>query len=181
MSANMTSSLILLFYSKYSDEMNIFFLHKKARKCAKYHCNKHVIKMILETCQILCTTWHVVDPHHNIYEPVYKKTHINHPSVKWARESVHHYKWLAELGIMLCKEYTYRYYKTHKCEQYLISLKNNIPLELPNIEWKDPPQAMPEEFKRKTSIKGYRNYYKKGKIHVHAWKDRHVPPFVLKK
>jgi hypothetical protein len=63
----------------------------------------------------------------------------------------------------------------------LFSLQNNIPFELPNKEWKDPPQAMPEEFKKKTSIKGYRNYYKKGKIHVHAWKDRHVPPFVLKK
>ena len=35
--------------------MNIFFLDTDVKKCAEYHVDKHVVKMILETCQLLYT------------------------------------------------------------------------------------------------------------------------------
>lgn len=160
--------------------MNIFFLSYDPHKCAILHCDKHVVKMILESCQILCTTWHVLDPNHKSFKPIYKKTHINHPSVKWARESKLHYNWLCQLGLALCKEYTFRYDKIHKCEQYIVELLNNIP-PIVGKKWKDPPQAMPNEFKKITSLRGYRNYYANGKSHLHKWKRRQVPYFLIDK
>ena len=33
--------------------MNIFFLHSNPRRCAKYHSDKHLVKMILELTQLL--------------------------------------------------------------------------------------------------------------------------------
>jgi hypothetical protein len=100
--------------------MNIFFLHWDPRICAMMH----VIKMILETCQLLCTTHHVTE---SKYIPPYKMTHKNHPCTKWVRESVGNYKYLAKLGKSLCKEYTYRYDKIHKCQAYIEEMGKNIP------------------------------------------------------
>ena len=37
--------------------MNIFHLDKNPIKCAEYHCDKHVVKMILETSQMLSTAY----------------------------------------------------------------------------------------------------------------------------
>lgn len=157
--------------------MNIFFLHLDPRICAMYHVDRHVVKMILETCQLLCTAiWLCGD------EAPYKKTHENHPSAKWARASKKNWQWLHSLGLALCKEYTHRYGKTHKSEKALRSL--TCP-DLPDLDFTEPPQAMPNEYKHKNTITAYRNYYILGKHHLHMWKKRHawksrdVPPFIL--
>jgi hypothetical protein len=34
--------------------MNIFVLDSNPKKCAQYHSNSHVVKMVLETAQLLC-------------------------------------------------------------------------------------------------------------------------------
>ena len=68
--------------------MNIFYLDENHETCAQYHCDKHVIKMILETAQLLCCVHWVSG-----VEAPYKKTHVNHPSSVWARESLTNYKW----------------------------------------------------------------------------------------
>ena len=160
--------------------MNIFFLHYNPTICAKYHVDRHVVKMILETCQLLCTaiqlTKEINDP-----EPPYKKTHENHPSSIWSRKSKKNWSWLKELGIALCKEYTYRYNKIHKCENIIKNL--NCP-NLSDDEFTEPSQAMPDEYKDKSSIIAYRLYYACGKKHLHhhknrhAWKNRKIPKFI---
>ena len=68
--------------------MNIFFLHMFPIVCAQMHCDKHVVKMILETCQMLCSVWHIIDPEHKIYTPVYKLTHKITP-VLYGQENLH--------------------------------------------------------------------------------------------
>ena len=92
--------------------MNIFILDKDVKKCAQYHCDKHVVKMILETAQLLCGVHHVT-AHDTAHVP-YKLSHKNHPCAIWARESFSNYVYLCELGLELCKEYTHRYGKRHK-------------------------------------------------------------------
>ena len=92
--------------------MNIFYLDKNPTKCAQYHCDKHVCKMVIEVAQLLCTSHWMSGS-----EAPYRKTHVNHHSNKWVRESLSNYKWLCELGMELCKEYTYRYGKIHKTQQ----------------------------------------------------------------
>ena len=95
--------------------MNIFYLHKDPKKAARYQYNKHVVKMILESAQMLCTAHHRYAEqcgYDDSYIP-YKKAHYNHPSTKWTRENTHHYNWLWTHMIALGDEYTRRYGKQH--------------------------------------------------------------------
>jgi len=116
----------------------------------------------------------------SLYIPPYKLTHKNHPCAVWVRESLDNYKWLVILGKELCKEYTYRYGKIHKCEAYIDSLSENVP-PLESIGFTKPAQAMPDEYKGRSSIKAYRRYYTNGKRHLHSWKGkvagRPLPPW----
>ena len=41
--------------------MNIFFLDENPTLSAQYHVDKHVVKMILETAQLLCSVHHVTE------------------------------------------------------------------------------------------------------------------------
>jgi len=162
--------------------MNIFFLHMDPNICAKMHCDKHVIKMILETCQLLCSAWHITDPEHKIYNPPYKLSHKNHPSSVWVRESKSNYGWLCNLGIELCKEYTYRYGKVHKSQQYIENLAKNIPM-ISDIKLTKCPQAMPDMYKEEDVVSAYRHYYFFEKERMHSWKGkikgRDVPEWII--
>jgi len=138
------------------------------------HVDKHVVKMILETTQMLCTAHHLCE---SIYKPPYKLTHKNHPCTVWVMTSVDNYKWLVKLGLELCKEYTHRYGKTHKCEQYIRKMKKNIP-SLPNIGFTLPAQAMPDIYKSKDAVESYRQYYYFEKHFLLTWKKRDEPVWV---
>jgi hypothetical protein len=157
--------------------MNIFFLHWNPEICAQMHLDKHVIKMILETCQLLCSAVHIS----GAYTPCYKLTHKNHPCAIWTRESIDNYMWLCELGLELCKEYTFRYGKTHKCYPYIVELKSNPP-PLPNIGFTTPATAMPDIYKKYDPITAYRYYYIFDKTDILSWKGkiagRPVPDWV---
>ena len=95
--------------------MNIFYLHHDPLICAKMHCDKHVVKMILEYSQILSTAHHECDGVPSV--DCYKATHKNHPSTVWARENFFNYDWLHALLSHLSKEYTHRYGKIHATER----------------------------------------------------------------
>ena len=92
--------------------MNIFYLDSDPVKAAKVQYNKHVVKMILESAQMLCTAHHLLDPCNSDDIP-YKIAHKNHPSTIWVRQSASHYLWLYHHMIALGEEYTRRYNKTH--------------------------------------------------------------------
>lgn len=172
--------------------MNIFFLSGKTRRCAKWHCDKHVVKMILEYTQILYTANHVNGGTKKIEAsaPIcastgkrgYKKHAANHPSVKWATESLAHYLWLNNLALELVKEYDYRFKPSepHACLKHLQWLRANIPLELTFSRYwmRDPPPAMPEEFQVKNnSLQSYWNYYNGSKRErgLLIYTGRHMP------
>ena len=136
--------------------MNIFYLDKDPFKAAELQYNKHVVKMILESAQMLCTAHHVYG---NPNDMPYKQAHLNHPSTIWVRENSLHYDWLYEHMLALGKEYTRRYGKTHlsitKCYEALSVHPENIPHE----SFEQPPQCMPDEYKDKCSVQAYWNYY----------------------
>ena len=149
--------------------MNIFYLDEDPKLCAQYHCDRHVCKMVVEGVQLLSTAHWMTGG-----EAPYKKTHVNHPSNKWVRESLSNYVWLCDMTMELCKEYTHRYGKRHKTQQHLEWCMVNIP----NIEDKgftEIPQAMPDECKRENPIDGYRNYYNVEKAYMCKWKNREIP------
>lgn len=144
------------------------------------HCDRHVVKMILEYAQILSTAHRVLDGDLSWHVSLYKKTHTNHPSTKWARESSEHYKWLHLLWVELCKEYTHRYEKTHKTWKKLGCYLYKTPYNIPHNGFVEPPQCMPEESKEGSSIIAYRNYYVNSKSSFASWKNRMVPPWFKK-
>jgi hypothetical protein len=82
------------------EQLNIFYLDNDPEIAAKYHCDKHVVKMILETAQVLTAVKH----RYGETDTTYKCTHKNHPSTKWAGDRTLHYVWLWKLGIELCRE-----------------------------------------------------------------------------
>lgn len=164
--------------------MNIFYLHRVRRLCAQYHCDKHVVKMILETYQLLCTAVWLCDPnsvaqrgslfyYHNTR--IYRRTHANHPSAVWARENSKHFRWLRKFGLRLCTEYTYRYGREHVCEKYLRTLKTP---PLPDGSFHPPPQCMPDQYKVDTgdpindTIAAYRAYYNGDKVRILSWSGK---------
>ena len=135
--------------------MNIFYLDKDPVKAAQLQYNKHVVKMILESAQMLCTA-------HRFYgndNVPYKTAHLNHPSTIWVRESDEHYDWLYNHMLALGREYTKRYDREHlsitKCTQPLFCSPKGIPYK----KLVQPPQCMPDEYKDKCSVQAYWNYY----------------------
>jgi hypothetical protein len=162
----------------YQKKMNIFFLHSIPKQCAHYHLDKHVVKMILETAQMLYSVHWVLES--ELPEYAYKKTHVNHPCSVWARTSVDNYIWLCKLGIELCKEYTFRYGKIHKTQTHIEWLSKHIP-DLPKIGFTTPAQAMPDEYKDPNPIQGYRNFYIQNKMILRGitkYTKRKIPNWV---
>ena len=142
--------------------MNIFYLHEDPVEAAKLQYNKHVVKMILESAQMLCTAHH----HYGNESVPYKKAHYNHPSTIWVRENCENYAWLYRHMLALGEEYTKRYGKTHltitKCKESL----GKTPPGMPWLGFTQPPQCMPDEFKDECSIQAYWNYYIGDKSHI---------------
>ena len=142
-----------------TETMNIFFLHRNPRIAAEYHCDKHVVKMIIETAQLLYSAhWMLNSP---LPETAYKLAHKNHPCSIWVRQSVTNYMWLCSLGWWLCKEYQFRYgeHKVHKSEQHIVWLLHNPPKGIPNLELTPPVLAMPNEYKQEDPIEAYKTFY----------------------
>jgi hypothetical protein len=171
--------------------MNIFYLSSDPQQCAEYHADKHVVKMILEYAQLLSTAHRILDGQEYVdnssgrkikrwklddgrEDMLYKATHINHPSAIWARQGQATYSWLYALWVSCLNEYTHRYGKSHACEKLRFVLAN-IPKNLKNSNWSEPPQAMPDECKTNNAISAYRQYYIMKKNGFARWTNREIP------
>ena len=173
--------------------MNIFMLDKSPRVAALYHVDKHVVKMILETAQLLSTAHRVLDGHivtshitgrkktsyvlpDDRENHLYKATHVNHPSAIWCRSGLDQYRWTYDLLVYLMEEYTHRYGKHHKCE-FLLNPLREAPKNIdPEAPWTEATPAMPDECKvAGDSVESYRNYYIQHKNRMAVWKNRSIP------
>jgi hypothetical protein len=152
--------------------MNIFFLDESPKLSAIYHNDRHVIKMILEGCQLLSTAHHLTGS-----TAPYKPTHVNHGCAKWARHSIQNYIWLSKLTIELCNEYTFRWNKIHKSTEIARWLDNNV-IKVPNYSFTTPYLAFGDHYNDcydADPIIAYRNYYRKFKKHLAKWTKRTIP------
>lgn len=154
--------------------MNIFVLDENPQIAAQMHNDKHVVKMILETAQLLCGVHHMSDPTSTVQVP-YKLSHKNHPCSIWSRECIENYVWLCDLGLSLCEEYTYRYGKRHKSQdviEWCLVHNPNIPT---NGNITPFALAMPDECKVNSAVESYRKYYIIHKKSLGSWKNRKEP------
>lgn len=142
--------------------MNIFVLNEDPVLAAKDQCNKHVIKLVLETAQLLCTA--VIETGGTA---PYRATHKNHPCAIWARETKANFNWLRRHGLALAAEYTYRYGKTHKSESVIEELSDDT---IPDGLLTSFALAMPDECKvAGDAVASYRNYYRTSKAAIATW------------
>jgi hypothetical protein len=177
--------------------MNIFYIDKDPAQAAQWMVDKHVVKMILESAQLLSTAHRLLDGREvegksktgrkarrwildDARDPVvYQATHINHPSAVWCRESVENYIWLTDHFYALMAEYTYRYNKEHKCYGELSYMLQSPPNNLKRYEATPMPSAMADEYKVSNDpLTNYRNYYRLGKVSMHKWTNRQPPEWI---
>ncbi len=162
--------------------MNIFMLDDDPIKAAKYHCDKHVVKMILESAQLLSTA---INLHHGKQVMTYKSTHINHPCNIWVRESRDNALWLVEMTYALNAEYRYRYGRNvnHKSHDMLVAsrIKQRIKV-LPDVGLTPPALAMPDKYwvlDPFDAVSSYRQYYKGAKSAFMSYTKRELPEWLL--
>ena len=136
--------------------MNIFYTDNDVDKCANNHCTVHVRKMIVEYAQLLSTAHHVLDGV-NAREGIYRKSHVNHPSAIWVRESSENYIWLYNLYCTLLDIYELNTGRKHKTGEKR-DILNRLPVNIPEGEFTVPPQCMPDEFKCEDTTEAYKAY-----------------------
>lgn len=172
--------------------MNIFYLDKDFTKCAEYHCDKHIVKMIVEYAQLLSTAHRMLDGYSYVYNyktkegnlddfdmhiRLYSITHPNHPCTLWVQKSHRNYMWLLSLFQACCAEYKKRYQKIHKTSElykYLMFYPKNIPKGGFTL----PPMLMPEHLKGKSVVQSYRRYYLEYKMRFAKWNYSPKPYWV---
>lgn len=186
--------------------MNLFYLHDDPAIAARYHNDKHVVKMIVETAQMLSTAHRLIDGipekrpsksgktmrtvYHlrdlcrfNNYDDKYMiNVHEKHPCSIWIRENRSNYGWARALFQQLCYEYTHRYGKRHSCEQYSGAFCR-VPYNMPDGPLTEPPQAIDEDLYPGCRVPGdpvtaYRNYYRVAKSHFNNYTNREIPHFL---
>lgn len=175
--------------------MNIFVLDQDAVQAARMMCDKHVIKMILESCQLLSTAHHVLDGDEMIVNTgkrkyrthlctkknICKATMINHPCTIWTRESRANYIWLWRHAYALCNEYTARYGKTHAMESMLLHELHDPPVNIPKGKLTAFAQAMPDQYRNENPVVAYRSYYINEKVRFAKWKNSQTPEWFIQK
>jgi hypothetical protein len=139
--------------------MNIFYFYDCPVKSAQAQPDKMLVKMPLETAQMLCTAHRELDGDEYADEAgLYKRAYWNHPCTIWARHTDANYYWLYEHFLALGKEYTYRYGKTHASVDKLEYALDYAPANITLSSMTPVAQAMPDEYKDDDPIKAYRNY-----------------------
>ena len=157
--------------------MNIFYFYDCPEKSAQAQPDKMLVKMPLETAQMLCTAHRILDGDEYADKVgLYKTAYKNHPCTIWARQTSENYLWLYHHFISLCDEYKYRYGKEHlsytKLKEALKTLPKNIEIKAVKTKLA---QAMPDKYKNDNPIVAYRNYCINEK-HYAKWEKGRAKP-----
>lgn len=156
--------------------MNVFVLDMNLQRCAEYHTDKHVVKMLTETAQLLSSTYYSTNE--ETIAP-YKLSHYNHPWAIWARASLNNWNWLSCFGLYLYEEYKYRYGNKHHGGGDIICYMVQFPPSLSLSTLTPMPLCMPEECKHTNVVESYRTYYNEYKSHLFKWTGRKVPYWIM--
>jgi hypothetical protein len=150
--------------------MNIFVLDTDIRKCARYHADQHVVKMILEGTQMLCTVLN-----RNGVESPYRSTHAMHPCTIWTGLSLSNWKWLQELTLQLNEEFVFRYRKPMEHRSASVARSLGCP-PIPDVGLTEFVQVMPDAYKVPGNpVQAYRNFYIGEKSRFARWTRRRRP------
>ena len=157
--------------------MNIFYFYDCPEKSAQAQPDKMLVKMPLETAQMLCTAHRELDGDEYADEVgLYKRAYWNHPCTVWARESYDNYRWLYKHFIALGDEYKHRYDREHGSITKLKDVLEPCPLNINEGKMTPVAQAMPDKYKRLYDpIQAYRDYCINEK-HYAKWEQGRAKP-----
>jgi hypothetical protein len=167
--------------------MNIFVVDECPVVSASSLLDKHVVKMPLESLQMMSTNaWY------NSLRHPYHPVMTRHPCTIWARESRQNFEWLWEHAIALCVEYTARYGRVHKCEKQLTVFNpiwEELLMLLPDIGLTPFAIAISEDmncrkvegFDSLSTVDKYRQYYIHDKARIATWKQNKPSWYVEEK
>lgn len=173
--------------------MNIFVVDEHPVRAANQMIDKHVVKMILESGQMLSTAHRVLDGEEwtdyskngrrikrwrlsdEREDRLWKASFVNHPCTRWVMESLSNYRWLGIHAVALSREYTRRYGRTHASQPLMEYLLNKAPINLKDKGLTKFAQAMPDEYKNESATEAYRAYYKGEKSRIAKWTNADVP------
>ena len=156
--------------------MNLFILDNRPSVAARYHCDKHVVKMVLETAQLLSTAHRLHDEEVDGF--IYQATHFNHPCSIWVRKCAGNYRWTYRLFKALAKEYHYRYGRQHKSWLILQDRLAKPPRNIPRGRQTPFALAMPDKYKQDDAVQAYRDYYIGDKSEMFTFTRRDIPDWV---
>lgn len=156
--------------------MNIFVLDDDPIIAAMCQCDKHVVKMVLETGQILST---IQRQYGNENVLLYKATHAHHPCTVWAGKTRANYYWLVDHFVALANEYLYRYGREHATFLRLYDVVAIAPQGIDKAEKTEYALAMPNEYKCDDAVKSYRNYYTNAKREFLTYTKRSKPVWMM--
>ena len=145
--------------------MNIFVTDSCPVQSARNLPDKHIVKMPLETCQMLAiiySDWYYgVGKLYKQDGTPYRTSHgafRNHPCTQWAAANQYNLAWLILHGIALCDEYYQRYGKVHTCYDVICQAQHiyhdcfDESLTDAAAKVTDFTRAMPESIKFDTTI-----------------------------
>lgn len=139
--------------------MNIFVVDTDPVEAARALHDRHVVKMVLETAQMLCTIGRELG-----LSPPYRPTHAKHPCTIWAATSRENAEWLVAHGQALCNEYTRRFKREHASQRVIWDVGPALVALLPALGRTPFAQAMPDDCKAADPVEGYRTYYRRHKL-----------------
>jgi len=178
--------------------MNIFVLDRDPVLAAQLQCDKHVVKMIVESAQMLSTVHRYIDgdvylcpsksglrevknwrhPDPELDRILYRVVHLKHPCTAWTAQTSCNYEWHFKHFVALCDEYTHRYSRVHETEKKLKEILRKHPKGLTAkgltpfaLAMKANPECMLDD-----PVESYRAFYKTKLARFSMkWTNREIP------
>lgn len=152
--------------------MNIFVVQNDPVEAARDLCDQHIVKMPLETAQLLCNVRHLQG-----LDAPYAPFNPKHPAAQWTAESRENYRWLLRHGSALCEEFTRRYQRRHRAENVIDFCADRAEdLHFDRQNATEFVQCMPEIYRiPHQAVEAYRAYYRGEKSRFARWKYSPIP------
>lgn len=154
--------------------MNIFAVDDNPMLAARALHDRHVVKMVLETAQVLCTVAHGLG-----LPAAYKPTHKAHPCIVWAGSTHGNARWLVEHGMALCAEYTRRFGRVHASETVIAAVGPAVMDALPKGARTPFAQVMPDDCKGDDAVQAYRRMYREHKLPGNRYTNAATPAWAV--
>lgn len=160
-----------------SDDVNIFYLHPSPLTAARWLHDKHLVKMVLESAQLLSTACQIIIMERDT--KLYKPTHMYHPCTQWLLKSRYNAEWLYDHYIALCDQFMDKFRHNHKSRDLCNAIEGHIPL-FPNEDFTEPPLCMPDDCKidGQPAYQCYQLYYLRYKIRIGSYRRVKMPYWV---